>query len=245
MLSTCSRAHVEEGLGHLRDQLALADARLESLTDELIGAVDHRAGHVQQHDLVGGFHLAGVEHRLLAVMDGDVLGFQRSEHRWLDEVDAERHSGNSLGAQDLRDLPGSSGEQTGLGRHGASQPDHPAADVLRWQPWAVEPVVLRGGSEVPEVRLAAAGQEGEARHLVAGPLPDVGARDVADVVEVEDQEGAEVRCLERIADALEPVVPQPLGVHTLLPVDGLRSRGGDRSSTFGGPSSACAVVLQS
>ena len=109
------------------------------------------------------------------------------------------------------------------------QPDHPAADVLRRQPRAVEAVVLGRRAEVPEVRLAAAGEEREARHLVAGPLPDVGARDVADVVEVEDQQGAQLRCLERLADAVESVVPQPLGVDALLPVDGLESRGADRS----------------
>ncbi len=51
-------------------------------------------------------------------------------------------------------------------------------------------VVLGGRAEVPDVRIAAAGQERVAGHLVARPLADVGARDVADVVEVEEQDGA-------------------------------------------------------
>ena len=41
-------AHVEEGLGHVGDELALADAGLQPLGDELVGAVDHRAGGVEQ-----------------------------------------------------------------------------------------------------------------------------------------------------------------------------------------------------
>ena len=47
--------------------------------------------------------------------------------------------------------------------------------------------------EVPDVRLAAAGQQRVAGHLVARPLPDVGARDVADVVEVEEQDRPDLR----------------------------------------------------
>ncbi len=46
MLSTCSLTHVEQGLGDLGHQLALADAGLEPLGDELVGPVDHGAGDV-------------------------------------------------------------------------------------------------------------------------------------------------------------------------------------------------------
>ena len=158
-----------------------------------------------------------------------LAGLQRGEHGRLHDVHADRHVGHALVAQDVGDLPGRAGEEAGLRRHRSPQPDHPAAHVLREQPRAVQAVVLRRRAEVPQVRLAAAGEEREARHLVARPLPDVGARDVADVVEVEDQQGAQLRCLERLADAVEPVVPQPLGVDALLPVDGLESRGADRS----------------
>ena len=77
------------------------------------------------------------------------------------------------------------------------RPTMPGVDVLLAQPRAVEPVVLGGRAEVPDVRVAAAGQQRVAGHLVARPLPDVGARDVADVVEVEQQDCAEVRRGER------------------------------------------------
>ena len=90
-------------------------------------------------------------------------------------------------------------EQAGVRGDGAAQPDHPGMDVLLAQPRAVEPVVLGRRPEVPDVRIAAARQQRVARHLVARPLADVGARDVADVVEVEQQDGAEVRGGQRVA----------------------------------------------
>ena len=60
------RAEVEQELGDVGDEVALADARLEALGEHLVGAVDHRAGRVEQHDLVDRLDLAGVEHHLLA-----------------------------------------------------------------------------------------------------------------------------------------------------------------------------------
>ncbi len=96
-------------------------------------------------------------------------------------------------------------EQARLGGDGTAQSHHPAADVLRRQPRAVEPVVLRGRPEVPEVRRPAARQQRVPGHLVAGPLADVGARRVSDVVEVEQQHRAEVGCGQRLAGTSEPV----------------------------------------
>src|SRR5918992_1340697 len=66
---------------------------------------------------------------------------------------------------------------------------------------------------------AAARQQREARHLVARPLADVGAGDVADVVEVEEQQRAEFGGGQRLAGAAEAVGAQPLRVDPLLPVD--------------------------
>ena len=212
MLSTCSAPIVEQELRDVRDELALADARLQLLGDQLVGAVDHRAGRVQQRDLVDRLDLAGVEHRLLAVADEDALVLERREHRRLDDVDADRHVGDALGPEDLGDLASGAGEEAGIRRDGAAQPDHPAPDVLGRQPRAVEAMVLGRRAEVPEVRLAAPRQQREAGHLVAGPLADVGARDVADVVEVEEQERADVASGERRLRSAEPVRPQPVGL---------------------------------
>ena len=97
MLSTCSEPMSNRAFVTSATSWLSRIARLQLLGDELVGAVDHRAGHVQQHDLVVRLHLAGVEHRLLAVADGDALGLERGEHRRLDDVDAERHVGDALG----------------------------------------------------------------------------------------------------------------------------------------------------
>ena len=56
------------------------------------------------------------------------------------------------------------------------------------QPRRVQPVVLGRRAEVPQHRVALARQQHAARALVAGPLADVRARDVADVVLVEQQD---------------------------------------------------------
>ena len=99
------------------------------------------------------------------------------------------------------DLARGGPEQPGVGGDRAAQPDHPGVDVVLEQPRAVEPVVLGGRPEVPDVRLAAARLERVAGHLVARPLADVGARQVPDVVEVEGQDGARGRRPSRAARA--------------------------------------------
>ena len=186
------RSEVEQVLRDVGDELALADPRLELLRDQLVGAVDHGACRVEQEDLVDRLDLAGVEHDLLAVEDGHARIGQGGQHRRLHDVDPDRHVRRALGLEDRRDLARGGPEQAGVRGHGAAQPDHPGMDVLRPHPRAVQAVVPGSRAEVPDVRIAAAGQERIAGHLVAGPLADVGARDVADVVEVEQQDGADV-----------------------------------------------------
>ena len=91
------------------------------------------------------------------------------------------------------------------GSHGANS----------WWCRAAEPKSQRIGS-------LAAQQQHPARVLVARPLADVRARDVADVVRVEEQQRAEIGGLEHPARAGEPVGPQAREVDALLPVDGRR-----------------------
>ena len=112
----------------------------------------------------------------------------------------------------------------GAGGDRAAQADHAAADVLRRQPGAVQPVVLGGAAEVPQVRLAAPREQREAGHLVARPLADVGARDVADVGEVEDQDRAQLRIGQRALGPGQAVAPEAVHVDPLLPVDRLDAR---------------------
>ena len=172
----------------------------------LIGAIDHGAGRVEQQDLVDRLDLPGVEHHLLAVEDPDALGLRAprasAAHRCRRRAACRR----TLCPEDVADLARRSTEQAGVRGDRAAQTDHPGVDVLRAQPRAVQPMVLRRRPEVPDVRLAAAGQQRVAGHLVAGPLPDVCARDVPDVVEVEEQDSPEVRRRERCACPPEPVL---------------------------------------
>ena len=212
-------AHVEEGLRHVGHELAFADAGLEPLSDQLVRAVDHGAGRVEERDLVRRLDLARVEHRLLAVADGDARVLERRQHRRLHDVDADRHVGHAFGSEDVGDLAGGPREEPGRRRDGAAQADHAALDVLRRQPRRMEAVMLRRAAEVPQVRRAAARQQRVAGHLVAGPLADVGGRDVADVVEVEEEQRAQVGRGQGIARPAEAPRPETIRVDTLFPVD--------------------------
>ena len=194
---------------------------------QLVGAVDHRAGRVEQRDLVDRLDLARIEHDLLAVADRDALVGQRGQHRRLGDVHADRHVGDALGTQDRGDLARPRPEQAGVRGDRAAQADHAGVDVLLAQPRAVEPVVLGGRAEVPDVGVAAAGQQRVAGHLVARPLADVGARDVADVVEVEQQDCTQVGGRERRPGTGRPVGAQPVDVPALFPVDVHRAGRGE------------------
>ena len=56
--------------------------------------------------------------------------------------------------------------------------------------------MARGRAEVPQDRLGSPHEQREAGVLVSGPLADVGARHVADVVRIEEQHRSEVGALE-------------------------------------------------
>ena len=73
-------AELEEHLVDERDALVLAHPRLHGPEELLVGRVDHRAGRVQERDLVLGLDLADVLQEGLAVDDADPLGLQRLEH---------------------------------------------------------------------------------------------------------------------------------------------------------------------
>ena len=99
------------------------------------------------------------------------------------------------------DLLGVALHQPECGVDGAAQPDQPGLAVLRLEPGRVEPVMHRGRAEVPQDRLAVAGEQRPAAELVALPFADLGGGDVADVVDVEDQKRAELGFLQRLPHA--------------------------------------------
>ena len=91
--------------------------------------------------------------------------------------------------------------------------------MVMLQPRRMQPMVLRGGAEIPDVRIAVAGEQRIASELVARPFTDDRARDVTDVVLVEAQQRAESRFRERRARAREPVIVQSAEVDALLEID--------------------------
>ncbi len=208
-----------EELVDLGDDVVLAHARLELLVDQMIGAVDHRRGAVQQRDLVGRFDLARFEHDLLAVLDGQAGLLQFEHHRRLDDVDADRHLGDAGLAQDRGHLLGVVLHQAERRIDGAAQADETGPAVLRLEPRRIEPVMHRRRAEIPQDRIAAAHQQRPARQLIARPLADLGRGDVADIVVVEQNQRAEVGGFERGLGAGEPVAMHAPVVDALLEVD--------------------------
>src|SRR4051794_25477635 len=78
--------------------------------------------------------------------------------------------------------------------------------------------MTRRGPEVPQDRIADPRDDREARALVARPLADVAAGGVADVVLVEQKDGAEIGRVESFFGTAQTVGPEPREVHALLPV---------------------------
>src|ERR1700693_5486033 len=87
------------------------------------------------------------------------------------------------------------------------------------QPRRMQAMMLRGRAEIPDVRVAVAGQQRIAGQLVAGPLADDGAGGVADVVLVETEQRAETRTRQRGTRTRQAIVVQTAKIDALLEVD--------------------------
>ena len=212
------RTHLVEALGRHRDDLVLAHAGLERFEDVLIDAVAHRRRHVEERDLVVALDLARIEHHLLPVADFDPELLQREQQRRLDDVDAERHVGDAFLHEHVLHLLRHLLEEADARRHRAAEARQSGKAVVFRKPRRIDLVVPRGGAEIPHPRLAVAGQQAPARELVARPLADHRARDVADVVLIEAEERAESRGCERVAGAREAVVVQPAEIDALFEI---------------------------
>jgi hypothetical protein len=79
--------------------------------------------------------------------------------------------------------------------------------------------MARGGAEVPHPGLARAREQRPSRELVARPLADDGAGQIADVVLVEDEHRAQPRACQRLPSPREAVGVQAPEVHALLEID--------------------------
>ena len=211
-------AHLEEQLVRPRDDLVLVDAGPQHPVDLLVDGVDEPGRLVEQRDLLRRLDRARLEHHPRAVGDVQPCALQRLDRDEVGHVDAERLALEAALAQLVRDLLAQPVRDPGLDGHRAAHRRDAGAEALLGQPRRVEPVMAGGRAEVPQDRVGAAREQGEAGVLVPRPLADVRARDVADVVRVEQQHGSEVRALERRLGAVEPLPAQTREVDALLPV---------------------------
>ena len=147
-------------------------------------------------------------------------------------VDPERLVVEAELAQLVCDLRAKPVRDPGLDGHRAAHRRDAGAEVLRREPRREQLVVAGGRSEVPQDRVRAAHEQREAGVLVPRPLADVRARDVADVVRVEQQHAPEIRGLERRLGAVETVLAQSREVDALLPVHRARRVGGADGPRF-------------
>ena len=206
---------IEEVVDH-GDDVVLAHARPQLLVHEVIGAVDHAGGVVQERDFVLRLDLACFQHDLLTVGDLEAGFLQFEHHRRFDDVDADRHVGDAVFAQDRGEFLGVLLHQAEGGRHGAAQADQAGLAVLRVEPRRIELVMHGGGAEVPQDRFAGAGQQRPARQLVALPLADLGRGEIADVVDVEHQQRAKFGLLQCLLGAAEAVAVQAAEIDALF-----------------------------
>ena len=111
----------------------------------------------------------------------------------------------------------------GASRARRGSPAVPRRAAQAPEPWSSQglysDVVAGRRAEVPDDRLSAARQQGEADELVHRPGPDMGGGHVADVVEVEAQQRAEVARFELAAQPRQAFSAEPVEVDALLPVD--------------------------
>jgi hypothetical protein len=142
----------------------------------------------QQLDFVPVLDLARCQHDLLAVNDVDAFFLQRVEHGGFGIVHAHRHVGHAGILDQLRDHLGVFAHQAEFRRDRAAHADDAGKAVVGLQPVGIALVVHGGRAEVPDIGAVVAGQQAEAAHLVPLPLADLGGRDVADVVHVEQQQ---------------------------------------------------------
>jgi hypothetical protein len=207
-------AQVVEDLADHADALVLANPRPQEAVQLLIGRVHQGAGGRQQADLVAGLDAPGLQEDLLAVDHLEAGGLEGGQHRHLDDVDAERLTGQAALLQLAADL---AGDLLGDARRRVEGPaergDAGAGAALlglvraALQPGVVDLVVTGRRPEVPDDRLAAARQQGEADELVHRPGADVGRGHVADVVEVEGEQRSQLGAPQGLLEPRQPLAP--------------------------------------
>ena len=185
----------------------LAHARAEHAVDVLVDGVDDRGSVLQQRDLLGRLDRARAHHHGLGVGRLDALAVQRVERLHVRQVDAERLAGEAAIGELPVDAGGECVRHARLARHRAANRGDAGLPARLGQPGRVQLVVLGRRAEVPQDGIAFAREQRAARALVARPLADVRARDVADVVLVEQEHGAERGLAQRRPRLLQAIAP--------------------------------------
>ena len=216
-------AHAEQPIVGDGDEFVLLRARPDRAADIDIGRIDHRRRHLEQLDLVRGLDLARVEQRLLAVDHFDALGLERAQHADFHHVDAERLLVDAVVHERLLDLLGEIVLHVHRRRDRALHGRDRRGDIVG-NPGRGN--ALGGRRRVPQERLAFGRAQRIAEELVARPFADMRGRDIADIIEIEAEHGAEAGVADRGLCARQPLFRQAAVVDALLPVFGHRAKGG-------------------
>jgi hypothetical protein len=104
---------------------------------------------------------------------------------------------------------------------GGIVPRMPTTPARQWSGSSQSEFLVVHGrrAEVPDIGAVVAGQQAEAAHLVAFPLADLGRRDVADVVDVKQQQRARIRVLQRLPRPAEAIAAQPVMIDPAFEID--------------------------
>jgi hypothetical protein len=113
-------------------------------------------------------------------------------------------------------------------RHRSAQAEHARFAVILFQPGRIQPMMRSSRAEVPQVGVRVTGKQRVAANLVPAPLPDDTARQVADVVVIKTEQGAEIGLLQRLLRPRNAVPVQAPKVDPLLEIDVGSSGCGDR-----------------
>ena len=170
--------------------------------------------------LVRALDGARVHHRAHAVGPVDVVLLEDVDHVDVDEVDAELLAGDAVLLHRLQHRLGEFRHLLGRGRPGrALDPGERVADVLFRDPRRVALDLEAEVALLEQDRRAVAAQHGVAQaRLEPVPARRQRAGDVAHVLVVHAEHGAEAVLLHHLAGPLGAVFAQPVPVDPLLPI---------------------------
>ena len=204
----------------MRGHLVLGEPGLQELHALPMGGVADRADDAHAFLLVDVLDRARLHHRGHAVDPVDVLLLEDVDHVDVDEVAAELLPGDAValhlvddGIGELVDLLGRGGPRRAL------DPGVGVADVLLGNPRRMALDVEAEVALLEQHGIAVAAQHRVAQARLE-PVPAGGERagDVAAVLVVHAQHGAEPVLLHHLAGALDAVLAQPVPIDPLLPV---------------------------